>query len=99
MVERGRPQMTIRRMRIACWINKAIDIHSEYVIPIAFPRHRWLQKRTSLLRLFVRFLSYSLPTIIHRTKILLSFRVLPCSGLPGTNTVGRGTCLQFAGNI
>jgi len=24
----------IRRMRYVCWINKAIDLHSEYVIVI-----------------------------------------------------------------
>jgi hypothetical protein len=27
LVERGRPQMTIRRMRIACWIPKATNTH------------------------------------------------------------------------
>jgi hypothetical protein len=27
----------IRRMRIACWLTKATDTHSEYVILIAFP--------------------------------------------------------------
>jgi len=27
-VERGRPQMTIWRMRIACWITKATNTHS-----------------------------------------------------------------------
>ena len=37
IAERGRPQMTIWRMRIACWIPKATDAHSEYVILIAFP--------------------------------------------------------------
>jgi hypothetical protein len=30
------PQMTMRRMRIACWITKATDTYSEYVIVIAF---------------------------------------------------------------
>ena len=35
-VERGRPQMTIWCMRVACWIPKATDTHSEYVILIAF---------------------------------------------------------------
>ena len=30
-----RPQMTIWRMRIACWINKATNTHSQYVILIA----------------------------------------------------------------
>ena len=32
IVERGRPQMTIWRMRIACWITKATNAHSECVI-------------------------------------------------------------------
>jgi hypothetical protein len=33
------PQMTIRRMRFACWISKATDANSGYVILIAFPRN------------------------------------------------------------
>jgi len=36
-VERARPQMTIWRMRIACWITKATITHLQYVIFIAFP--------------------------------------------------------------
>ena len=35
-VERGRPQMTIWRMRIACLIPKATKTHTRYVILIAF---------------------------------------------------------------
>jgi hypothetical protein len=31
VVERGRPQMTIWRMLIDCWIPKATNTHSEYV--------------------------------------------------------------------
>ena len=42
-VELDRPQMTIWRMRIACWIPKAKNTHSEYVIHIAFPRQQWLR--------------------------------------------------------
>ena len=38
------------RTRFACWINKAIDTHSEYVILIAFREKKWLCKRTSMLR-------------------------------------------------
>jgi len=36
VVERGRPQVTIWRMRIACWITKATKTLSEYVIFNAF---------------------------------------------------------------
>jgi len=37
IVERGRPHMTIWRMHTACWIPKATNTHSEYVILFAFP--------------------------------------------------------------
>jgi len=32
-----------------CWIIKAPDTHSEYVILIAFPLQQWLQERASML--------------------------------------------------
>jgi hypothetical protein len=40
----------IRRMRFACWVTKATDTHSKYIILIAFPRQYWLSERASLLR-------------------------------------------------
>ena len=40
----------IRRMRIACWIPKATNINSEYVILIAFPLQQWLRERATVLR-------------------------------------------------
>jgi hypothetical protein len=49
-VERDRPQMTIWRMRIAYWIPKATNEHSQCVILIAFPLQQWLHERASLLR-------------------------------------------------
>ena len=42
-VEPGRSQTTIWRMRIAYWITRATETHSEYVILIAFPRQQWLR--------------------------------------------------------
>ena len=50
IVERGRPQTTIWRMRIACWIPKATNTHSQYVIVIAFPLQQWLHERVSVWR-------------------------------------------------
>jgi len=50
IVERGWQQTTIWRMRIAYWIPKATNTHSEYVILIAFPLQQWLQDRTAMLR-------------------------------------------------
>jgi len=45
-VEPGRQQMTIWRMRILCWITKATDTHSRYVILTAFPLKQLLQERS-----------------------------------------------------
>jgi len=59
IVERDRPQKAIGRMRIACWITKATDTNSDYVILIAFPRRKWLQERASTLTLYV------LPALIY----------------------------------
>jgi len=41
-VQLGRPNTTIWRMRTACRILKTANIHSEYVILIAFPLQQWL---------------------------------------------------------
>jgi len=50
IVERGRPQMTIWRMRIACWLHKATNTHSEYVILISFTMRQELHERALMLR-------------------------------------------------
>jgi hypothetical protein len=36
------------RKHIACWILKATDIHSKYVILTAFPLQQWLYERASV---------------------------------------------------
>jgi hypothetical protein len=43
--EPGRRQMTLWGMRIACWIPKSKNTHSEYAILIAFVLRQWLQER------------------------------------------------------
>jgi len=45
-----RPQMATRRIRIACYIPKATNTHSDYVILIAFPLQQSLHKRAPVLR-------------------------------------------------
>ena len=37
IVQLGNLHMTTLNMRIACWIPKATDTHTEYVIKLAFP--------------------------------------------------------------
>ena len=48
IVERGRPQMTIWLMRVACWLPKATNTHSEF--PFTFPRQQYLDERATILR-------------------------------------------------
>jgi hypothetical protein len=43
-----RPQMTIWRMRIACWILNTTNTHSEYVTLIAFLLQQWLNEHPSM---------------------------------------------------
>jgi len=67
IVEPDKPQMTIWRMRIACWTTRAKNTHSEYVILIAFPRQQWLHERASMLRyMYIACFVYfkKIPTIL-----------------------------------
>jgi len=41
IVELGRPQITILHMCIACWITKATNTLSEYVIITDIPLQQW----------------------------------------------------------
>jgi hypothetical protein len=36
----------IQHINIVCWITKATDTHSEYVIFIVLPREQWLYEST-----------------------------------------------------
>jgi len=49
-VERGRLQMTIKRMSIACWTHKPANTRSGCVLIIFLPLQQWLQERASMLR-------------------------------------------------
>ena len=49
IVQPDRPQMTLQRMRITCWIPKATNTHIQYVILLAFPVPPWLHARASTL--------------------------------------------------
>jgi len=53
VVEAHRPQITIRHVRFVCWITKATNTQSEYIIPTAFPQKVWFRELTSVLRLYI----------------------------------------------
>jgi hypothetical protein len=63
IVERGRPQIAIWRMRIACWIIKASDTHTGCAIFYDFPLQQWLHGRASMLRLLLLLLLLLLLTV------------------------------------
>ena len=48
-VQLGRPQMTIWRTHIVCWVPKATNTHTGCVVHIALPLQQWLHERASLL--------------------------------------------------
>jgi len=50
IIEPGRTQMTIWHIRIACWITKATNTPSEYVLIIASPQQQWLRERALTFR-------------------------------------------------
>jgi len=50
IVERGRPQIKMWRMSIACWIPMSTNTHSQYVLLIAFLLQHWSHERAHLLR-------------------------------------------------
>jgi hypothetical protein len=97
----------IRRMRFACWITKATDTHSEYVVLIAFPRQQWSRERASVLHLYMHALCCLLSHEVmfrlirfHLVQVILepSFSLwLCCSGCDTpkfTVTTGRCSGLQ-----
>ena len=48
-----RPQMIIWHMHIACWLTKANNTHSEYVVCVAFPLQQWLHECTSIVNVML----------------------------------------------
>ena len=52
MVKPGNPQMTIWLMRIARWIPKTTNTHSQYVILTVFSLPQWLHERASMFTLY-----------------------------------------------
>ena len=52
-----RLQITIRRMRIECWISKATNTHAQYVILMAFPLKTMVARTHLSITLYVHCLS------------------------------------------
>jgi hypothetical protein len=61
----------IWRRCFACWITKATNNHSEYVIFIAFVRQKWLRHRASVIPYAYSASPVALPTVL---LVVLSLR-------------------------
>jgi hypothetical protein len=49
VVEQGKSQVTTWCTRISCWMPRATNTHSEYVILIDFPLQQWFHESVSML--------------------------------------------------
>ena len=47
----------IRRMRIGCWVTKATNTHSEFVMLTAFFTTTMVTRRASIFRLYVQYIA------------------------------------------
>ena len=91
IVEWSKPQMTIWRTRIACWMPKATHYtHSEYVTLTAFPLQQWLHEHASTLRytytaclvsLSKRYVIRILPVLFLSLNVTLYVYCLSCLSL------------------
>jgi len=79
----------ILHMRIGCWITTATDIHSAYVILIAFLRQQWLRERALMLRYTHMPFLFSYPTFRLVVRIPVSY-----SEGPGFQTGDRPPVLM-----
>ena len=95
IVEWGRPQMTIWRMRIAYWIRKVTNTHSEYVILIVFALLQRLNKRTSVLHYTYADCMVTTIDIVTRIQILRPRLLFPCNTYTHNSLNGEVLKSQF----
>ena len=79
IAERGRPQMTIWLMRIACWIRNVTNTHSEYVILTVFALLQRLNKRISVLHYTYVACMVKTTDIVTRIQILFPMLFFSCN--------------------
>jgi hypothetical protein len=81
-------------MRIACWITKATDTRSEYVILIAFQLQQWLSEHTSILRLYINCLSCFTPSWRPTAAMLV-----PLSNVSNNSAISNRNHFTFSHNF
>ena len=69
-VERGRPQTTIWRMRIACWIPKATNTRTGCAKFTAFPLLTVVVRTRLIVPSYVQYIACLVMSLIPRTGLL-----------------------------
>ena len=97
MVERVRAQMATWRMRVACWIPKATDTHSEPVIFIAYPPVTMFTRTPLNVTLYIHCLScIGCPVLGIECPVLGIECPVPCIGCP---VLGVGCPVQLCTTV
>jgi hypothetical protein len=65
-------------MRVTCWIPKATNTLSEYLIPIALPLQWWLHESASMLRQYVHCLSCLFQFQLSRFRVAPEMGCVSC---------------------
>jgi len=89
IVESGRPQITIWRMHISCWIPKTTNMHSEYVI--CFSNSTMVALMRLSVKLYVRCLSCliiskSVRLVEKCSEYEMYAAIFPCNSCNKTHT-------------
>ena len=91
IVERGRSQMAVWRMSIACWITKAVNTQSQYVILIALQLQQWLEEPASVLLLYVHYCVTC--SLLQRRSVINSHEAEPLFRTAVTKLTNKCTAL------
>ena len=78
----------IRRRRFVCWITKATDTRSKYVIVAAFLRQQWSQERVTMLR----YTCSALPVLCYPPTYLLRLQLLSVADVSLSSLQPCGCC-------
>jgi phage-related protein len=89
IVEPDRLQMTITRMRIACWISKTTNTYSENETLIAFQLQQRLYKHASLLR--HTYIAYLVNLGLKKLNIEITEECNDMTKKPGYDFIVTGT--------
>ena len=76
IVERGRPQMTMWRMCIACWIPKSTDTHSQYVTH-CFSTAAVVARTRLIVTLYLHYLSFKIFLFLVHCGVPLVMKQIP----------------------